>query len=81
MDYVSQVFLVEQINFHRKMSEKLLELYHDCWPSQESNIGGNIVWIKQKSSFKLQLLPKSFCLSMIGSQLCFQIMFYRECIL
>ena len=46
MDYVSQVFLVEQINFHRKMSEKLLELYHDCWPTTESNSEGNIVSIE-----------------------------------
>ena len=28
-----QVFLVEQINFHRKMADKLEKLYHDCWPN------------------------------------------------
>ena len=33
MNYVSQVFIVEQINYHRKMAEKLESLYHQCWPA------------------------------------------------
>ena len=33
LNYVSQVFLVEQIQFHRKMAEKLEGLYHECWPT------------------------------------------------
>lgn len=33
MNYISQVFVAEQINFHRKMSEKLTELYQNCWPT------------------------------------------------
>ena len=34
MTHASQVFLVEQISFHRKMAERLEKLYHDCWPNQ-----------------------------------------------
>jgi len=37
LNYVSQVFLVEQIQFHRKMAEKLEGLYHNCWPSAEGD--------------------------------------------
>eukprot|EP00092_Neocalanus_flemingeri_P021416 GFUD01023219.1.p1 GENE.GFUD01023219.1~~GFUD01023219.1.p1 ORF type:complete len:563 (-),score=160.59 GFUD01023219.1:67-1755(-) len=33
MTHTSQVFLAEQINFHRKMADKLEKLYHDCWPN------------------------------------------------
>ena len=31
--YASQMFIVEQINYHRKMAEKLETLYHQCWPT------------------------------------------------
>lgn len=33
VNYASQVFIVEQINYHRKMAEKLEALYHQCWPA------------------------------------------------
>ena len=32
INYASQKFLVEQINFHRKITERLEELYNKCWP-------------------------------------------------
>ena len=34
-----QVFLVEQINFHRKMADKLEALYHTCWPADQAAAG------------------------------------------
>eukprot|EP00091_Calanus_sinicus_P013581 TRINITY_DN30112_c0_g1_i1.p2 TRINITY_DN30112_c0_g1~~TRINITY_DN30112_c0_g1_i1.p2 ORF type:complete len:114 (-),score=36.31 TRINITY_DN30112_c0_g1_i1:163-504(-) len=34
MTHASQVFLAEQISFHRKVAERLEGLYHECWPSQ-----------------------------------------------
>ena len=37
MNYVSQVFIVEQINYHRKMAEKLESLYHQCWPAANAS--------------------------------------------
>ena len=30
----SQLFLVEQIKFHRMMADRLEKLYYDCWPDQ-----------------------------------------------
>lgn len=43
MTHSSQVFLVEQINFHRKMAERLERLYHECWPQPEPTGAGPIV--------------------------------------
>ena len=34
MTHASQVFLVEQISFHRKMADRMEKLYYDCWPGQ-----------------------------------------------
>jgi len=34
MTHTSQLFLVEQIKFHRMMADKLEKLYYDCWPDQ-----------------------------------------------
>ena len=28
--------MVEQINFHRQMADRLSQLYHDCWPNVTS---------------------------------------------
>ena len=40
LNYVSQVFLVEQMNYHKKMYEKLEEVYHQCWPAGEQALQG-----------------------------------------
>ena len=34
MTHASQVFLVEQISFHRKMADRMEKLYYDCCPGQ-----------------------------------------------
>ena len=49
INYASQKFLVEQINFHRRMTERLEQLYHKCWP-QNSPGPGNKWWIWFKST-------------------------------
>jgi len=42
MMYMSQTFLVEQINFHRNMAEKLEKLYYECWPSPNGATNSDI---------------------------------------
>eukprot|EP00092_Neocalanus_flemingeri_P075895 GFUD01094088.1.p1 GENE.GFUD01094088.1~~GFUD01094088.1.p1 ORF type:complete len:536 (+),score=138.48 GFUD01094088.1:167-1774(+) len=32
MTHISQMFLVEQINLHRQLADRLEKLYYDCWP-------------------------------------------------
>jgi len=41
MAHASQIFLTEQINFHRDICEKLEKLYYECWPAGEelSSVG------------------------------------------
>lgn len=34
MTQISQIFLAEQINFHRQVSDQLEKLYYECWPGQ-----------------------------------------------
>jgi len=46
MTHASQVFLIEQINFHRQMAEKLEKLYHDCWP----NVSGEETIVKSEAA-------------------------------
>ena len=36
IDVASQIFVVEQINFHRQMTERLEQLYAKCWGATES---------------------------------------------
>ena len=47
MNYISQVFVAEQINFHRKMSEKLTELYQNCWPTVDPQNQGNTMEVQK----------------------------------
>ena len=35
MTPASQVFLVEQISFHRKIADWMEKLYYECWPCHE----------------------------------------------
>jgi len=35
LDYVSRVFMVKQMEYHREMYSKLEQVYHQCWPSEE----------------------------------------------
>jgi len=39
INYASQNFIVEQINFHRKMTERLEQLYQKCWPTVSAESG------------------------------------------
>ena len=39
LDYVSRVFMVKQMEYHREMYSKLEQVYHQCWPSEEQQQG------------------------------------------
>ena len=39
LDYVSRVFMVKQMEYHREMYSKLEQVYHQCWPSEEQPQG------------------------------------------
>ena len=41
LDYVSRVFMVKQMEYHREMYSKLEQVYHQCWPSEEQPQGKN----------------------------------------
>ena len=35
LDYVSRVFMVKQMEYHREMFTKLERVYHQCWPEEQ----------------------------------------------
>ena len=58
LDYVSRVFMVKQMEYHREMYSKLEQVYHQCWPSEDQQQGKSLSLVPRLETFFIHLERK-----------------------
>ena len=56
LDYVSRVFMVKQMEYHREMYSKLEQVYHQCWPSEDQQQGMSLSLVTRQTRLEIIIL-------------------------